>query len=89
MSSDCRHLIIAKTKIVKPTNETIELNFLCGLKRTNKNIKTLINQTFRRQTKLSVSGYTCYYHTSKTIACTRCPKFQVTKQLRLFEKTGH
>jgi hypothetical protein len=89
MSRDCSHLIIARTKIVKPTDEAIELNFLCALKRKDQNIKILINETFRRQTQLSVAGYTCYYHTSKTVTCNRCPKFQATKQLKLFEKSHH
>jgi len=83
MSSDCSHLIIARNKIVKPNAETYELNFLCALKREDSDIAKTLNDAFQKQTQISVAGYTCYYHTSKNVICSQCPKFEASKTVQL------
>jgi len=87
--SSCCHLITTTNKIVQASNETQEVHFLCALKRLRHEAKKTINEAFQRQTQISVAGYTCYYHTSQTVTCHECPKFELTKQYSLFDKLLH
>ncbi len=76
MTHKCIHLIANNTKLVKQGVEEQETNFLCSLKRISRDDSKIINEAFQKQTRLSVAGYTCYYHTNKVVNPTDCPKFE-------------
>ena len=79
MATKCIHLITNNTKIVKQDVEEQQSNFLCSLKRISRDDSKVINDAYQKQTQVSVAGYTCYYHDSKVVKSTDCPKFEEKK----------
>jgi len=79
MKGKCLHLITNNTKIVKEGVEGQQSNFLCSLKRISRDDSKVINEAYQKKTQVSVAGYTCYYHESRDVKPTDCPKFEEVK----------
>jgi hypothetical protein len=79
MAIKCAHLITNNTKIVKQGVEGQQSNFLCSLKRISREDSKVINDAYQKQTRVSVAGYTCYYHDSSLVKPKDCPKYEGDK----------
>jgi len=76
-SNNCKHLIINITRTIKQGIATPESNYHCALKRLSKADTKIINDTFQKQTLVSVAGYTCYYYDNNMVESTDCLKYEL------------
>ena len=77
VSNNCKHLIINTSKTIKQGVIITESNYHCALKRLSKVDTKTINESFQKQTLISVAGYTCYYQGSKMVENTDCMKYEL------------
>jgi hypothetical protein len=73
-------MITNTSTLVKNGKEVPETNFHCAKKRISRDETKIINEAFQRKTRVSVAGYTCYYHDSTIASIVDCPKFEETQQ---------
>ena len=73
-------MITNTSRLVKGGKEIVESHFHCAKKRISREETKIINETFQRQTQVSVAGYTCHYHDSSVVSVVNCPKFEEARQ---------